>query len=141
MARLLNHSITVYDIDGDPNKTRKIEAYENDMSNFADEYYELVYDSKSQHYLSVHSSNYKDRRDRLQVKIKGYEETGIGFNNMCVGFTGRHIDADGSTCGRSDFINLVTLQGGKVLDRMSPKMVAPLPFRDSPSRPPLSSTP
>ena len=124
MARLLNHSITVYDIDGDPNKTRKIEAYENDMSNFADEYYELVYDSKSQHYLSVHSSNYKDRRDRLQVKIKGYEETGIGFNNMCVGFTGRHIDADGSTCGRSDFINLVTLQGGKVLDRMSPKMVA-----------------
>jgi hypothetical protein len=58
------------------------------------------------------------------VKIKGYNETGVGFKNMLVGFTGRHIDNDGITCGRADFINLVELQGGKVLDRSSPKMVA-----------------
>lgn len=112
-------------LDGDPNKTtRIIEAYENNIRNFADEYYELVYDSKSQHYLSLHSSNFKDRRARLQVKIKDYKETGIRFKNMVVGFSGRHIDADITTCGRADFINLVNLQGGKVLDSMSKKMVA-----------------
>jgi hypothetical protein len=65
MARLLNHSIKVFDRDGDPNKTRIIEAFENDIRNFADEYYELVHDSKSQHYLSLHSNKFRDRRARL----------------------------------------------------------------------------
>lgn len=47
MARVLNHSITIYDSYGDPNKTRTIEAFDNEVSNFTDKYYELVYDSKS----------------------------------------------------------------------------------------------
>ena len=132
MARVLNHSIKVYDIDGDPNKTRIIDAYENELRNFADEYYEIEYDPKSQHYRSLHNSKFKDRRSRLQVKIKGYKETGTGFKNMVVGFTGRHIDVDGSTCGRADFINLVELHGGKVLDRCSPKMVALIVVGDNP---------
>jgi hypothetical protein len=107
LARILNHSIKIYDISGDPNRTRIIDAYDNDLLRFfGDNYYEVVYDSKNEHYLSLHSDNYKARRASFRINFKDVKP-GKAFTGMNFCFTGRN---------KEEFAKLVVLKGGKIQD-------------------------